>query len=367
MAGVERGKQALRRIPLPGHQHPQRAGVRLFKSLLDLLRRHAHRDVARSATLLKHLHVVDRGFAEKHPLVPVERLRQEREAAVARVQPAGPHKAVPVTLCDDMRPGVHRAEVRRHNAVVARQHRRDSQAAQTADQTAGRGRALPEQGKRNRLLKAAHVAHQLPVLVGRLHQPVPDRLVRVPGIAKGLVQDQVRAPLDQHRVESAQRQHIDLVLPPGVAPVRGRIPVHVLVQRVAPAVPRTLFDRGGRRGQLKPGGAELRAIGRYLQVRNILQVPVHAVQQGGLRTRFHQDVAPASRDAEAILGQGPQLEVQLRCQPGHQAPENALGGRGSLVGPKRCSGERRNKQKGKQNQPKRAPPGCGFARAPRRG
>ena len=77
--------------------------------------------------------------------------------------------------------------------------------------------------------KAAHVAHQLPVLVGRLNDPVAYRLIRVAGVTERLIEDNVHAALDQDRVGAAQSEDVDLMLPALLVPVGCGVAINILV------------------------------------------------------------------------------------------------------------------------------------------
>ena len=103
--------------------------------------------------------------------------------------------------------------------------------------------------------EAAHVAHQLPVLVGGLGDPVADGEVGVAGVAEGLVEDEVGAALDEDGVGAGEGEDVDLVLPAGVGPVGRGVAVDVFVEGVADFVEGRLFDRGCRRGKDQVGGA----------------------------------------------------------------------------------------------------------------
>ena len=64
----------------------------------------------------------------------IEGLRELLEVGVARIEPAGAGKAIPVALRDDVCSGMECGEVRRDDAIVAGQDGRDAQAAQHGDE-----------------------------------------------------------------------------------------------------------------------------------------------------------------------------------------------------------------------------------------
>ena len=106
-----------------------------------------------------------------------------------------------------------------------------------------------EEGERDGLVETAHVAHELPVLVGRLRDPATDGEVGVAGVAEGLVEDEVGAALDEDGVGAGEGEGVDFVLPAGVGPVGRGVAVRVFVEGVADLVERGLVDGSGRRGE----------------------------------------------------------------------------------------------------------------------
>ena len=78
-------------------------------------------NISRGATLLKDLHIVDRGVTIKSTLMTVERPSDFIEERVARIKPTGTGKAVPVALGNDVGAGVKRAEVSRDDAIISGQ------------------------------------------------------------------------------------------------------------------------------------------------------------------------------------------------------------------------------------------------------
>ena len=151
------------------------------------------------------------------------------EVGIERIEPAGASESVPVTLGDDVSAGMDGSKVCGDDSVVSRENRRDAETAQGGDQLLCRARPLLEKFHGDGSLEAAHVAHQLPVLVGGLDDPVADGFVGVAGVAEGLVEDKVHAALDQDGVGAAQGEDVDLVLPALLVPVRGGVAVDVLV------------------------------------------------------------------------------------------------------------------------------------------
>ncbi len=109
--------------------------------------------------------------------------------------------------------------------------------------------------------EAAHVAHELPVLVGGLGDPLADGGVAVACVAEGLVEDEVCAALDEDGVGAGEGEDIDLAAPAGFVPVGRGVSVGVFVQGVAQLVEGGLFDWLLRRWQHRACVAELHSVG----------------------------------------------------------------------------------------------------------
>ena len=113
----------------------------------------------------------------------------------------------------------------------------------------GGGCALVEECEGDGFDEAAHVAHELPVLMGGLGDPAADGEVGVAGVAEGLVEDEVGAALDEDGVGAGEGEDVDLVLPAGVGPVGRGVAVGVFVEGVANFVEGGLGDGRGRGGE----------------------------------------------------------------------------------------------------------------------
>src|SRR6202023_2316145 len=143
--------------------------------------------------LLKDLHVVNCRVAIECMLMAVEGFCQSVEVWIERIEPAGASESIPVALRDDVSAGVEIGEVCGDDSIVSRENWHDAEAAQCGDELLCRARPLLEKFHGDGSLEAAHVAHELPVLVGGLNDPVADSFVGVAGVAKGLVEDEVHA------------------------------------------------------------------------------------------------------------------------------------------------------------------------------
>ena len=89
-----------------------------------------HRNVAGLAAFLEDLHVINAAVAEELALMPIEGGRQPREHRIARVEPARPREAGPLSLRHDVCVGKAPLEISGHYAVVTRQDRSDAELAQ---------------------------------------------------------------------------------------------------------------------------------------------------------------------------------------------------------------------------------------------
>ena len=135
---------------------------------------------------LEDFHVVEGGVAVEVVLMAVEAGGEGGEVGVAGIDPAGAGEAVPVALRDDVGAGVESGEVGGNDAVVAGEDGGDAEGAEHGDEAFGGGRALVQEVERDGFDEAAHVAHELPVLMGGLGDPVADGEVGVAGVAEGL-------------------------------------------------------------------------------------------------------------------------------------------------------------------------------------
>ena len=255
VVGVECVDEGGEGVVLPGHEEPGGVGVGGEEGGLDEAGGGAYGDVAGGSSLLKDFHVVEGGVAEEVVLVAVEAGGESGEVGVAGVDPAGAGEAVPVALSDDVGSGVERGEVCGDDAVVAGEDGGDAEGAEHGDEVLGGGGAFVEEVEGDGFDEAAHVAHELPVLVGGLGDPVADGEVGVAGVAEGLVEDEVGSSLDEDGVGSGEGEDVDFALPAGVGPVGRGVAVDVFVEGVAGLVDRGLGDGSGGRGEDEVGGA----------------------------------------------------------------------------------------------------------------
>ena len=280
-------------------RNQRRRGGRLRSADLDELGGGADGDVAAGSAFLKDFHVVEGGVAVEVVLMAVEAGGEVGEVGVAGIDPAGAGEAVPVALGDDVGVGVEGGEVGGNDAVVAGEDGGDAEGAEAGDEAFGGGRALVQEVEGDGFDEAAHVAHELPVLVGGLGDPVADGEVGVAGVAEGLVEDEVGAALDEDGVGAGEGEDVDFVLPAGVGPVGRGVAVGVFVEGVADFVEGGFGDGRGGRGEDEVGGAELKAVGGDLEVGGVFEVPVDAVEEGGEGGGVDVDVAGGAGDGKA--------------------------------------------------------------------
>ena len=163
--------------------------------------------------------------------------------------------------------------------------------------------------------------------MGGLGDPIADGGVAVAGVAEGLVEDEVGAALDEDGVGAGESEDVDLVLPAGVVPVGRGVAVGVFVERIAELVERGLLDRLQWCRQDELRGAELQAIRGNLQVGDVLEIPVDAVEQRWDGGGFDLDVARGAGDAEGVGLAGVEDQVELRGEAREDAVQDGLGGR----------------------------------------
>jgi len=244
--GVDEGGK---RVVLPGHEEPGGVGMSGEESGLNQFSGRTNGDVAAGSAFLEDLHVVEGRVAEEVALMAVEAGGEGSEVGVAGIDPAGAGEAVPVALGDDVGVGVERGEVGGNDAVVAGKDGCNAEGPEAGDDFLGGGCALVEERQGDGLDEAAHVAHELPVLVGGLGDPAADGEVGVAGVAEGFVEDEVGAALDEDGVGAGEGEDVDFVLPAGVGPVGRGVAVDVFVEGIAGFVDRWLGDGGGGRGK----------------------------------------------------------------------------------------------------------------------
>src|SRR5438270_3771499 len=247
------------------------------ESLLHFFCSGRNGDISCGTALLKDLHVVNCRVAVEIVLMAVEGFGEFVKVGIERIEPAGASKSIPVALSNNVSAGADRGEICGNNSVVTRKNRGDAEAAQCGDELLCGARVLLEKLHGDWSLEAAHVAHQLPVLVGGLDDPVPDRLIGVARVADGLIEDEVHAALDQDSVGATQSEDVDLMLPALLVPVRSGVAVHVFVERVTPGIEGWLLDGSAGRRQNQVAWPELKTIRRHLKVCHVLQVPVDSV------------------------------------------------------------------------------------------
>src|SRR6185437_16826006 len=90
------------------------------------------------------------------------------------------------------------------------------------------------------------------------------------------------------------------MLPPSEVPVWCGIAVRIFIQRITEGVERWIHHDAGDRGKAQARVAKLAAIRRDVQMCDVLEIPVHAKEQGWNGSSLYMDVAPGTRDAEAV-------------------------------------------------------------------
>ena len=147
----------------------------------------------------------------------------------------------------------------------------------------------------------------------RLSDPVANGFVGVAGVAKRLVEDEVRAALDEDGIGAAHGENIDLVLPALIAPVWCGVAVNIFVQCVAPRIERGLFE-GLRCGQDK---IQQRRAG----ARSWIPAGAQRTSDTSSRRRggwvggcLDMDVAAGAGDAEVVLAVGPGRRVPVETE-----------------------------------------------------
>ena len=161
------------------------------------------------------------------------------------------------------------------------------------------------------------------VLLKPLPYPGADRLVSIRTVSPKGVELGV---LGIHMLR--WREDVDLVLPAGEVPVGRGVAVGVFVEGVADGIKRRYGDgrRDGREAQACR--AEVAAVRRDVEVREVFQVPVDAEEKGWSGCGFDVDVARGAEDAEAVLLAGvvarDNTQVDLRGDLRHFALENGV-------------------------------------------
>src|SRR6185312_1348959 len=135
------------------------------------------------------LHVVEDAVAEEPALMAVEGGGEPGEHRVAGIEPARAGESRPFSLWHDVRSGKAPLEIRRHDAVEARQGRSDTKLAQAGDDLLRGQQASAQQRSAHRPGEAAEVAHQLPVLMCRLGEPAADFRVGIADLAESTVEN----------------------------------------------------------------------------------------------------------------------------------------------------------------------------------
>src|SRR5580704_13968076 len=127
--------------------------------------------------------------------MPIERCRHGCELRVTRIKPGRPLEAVPRTLSHNMSTRMTQSEILWDDAEVAGKDRSDSEFSKACDDSLRRLHAPSKELPRNRFVKAAQITHELPVLVRRLCDPIPDLAIRIAEIAEGPVENFIGASL----------------------------------------------------------------------------------------------------------------------------------------------------------------------------